>query len=45
MLIYASQYLLMIHTFSKGICQKVNVIARLEFELIQFEVADQHFPH
>ena len=28
------------HTFPKGICQKVNVIARLEYEL-----AAHHFNH
>ena len=26
----------MIHTFPKGICPKVNVIARLEYELHRF---------
>ena len=28
--------------FSKGICRKVNIIARLEFELAYYEVAVQH---
>ena len=28
------------HTFPKGICTKVNVIARLEFELAYYDSAD-----
>ena len=31
-----------IHAFPKGICQKVNVIALLEFELTYYNVAAQH---
>ena len=34
-----------IHTFSKGIRLKVNVIAILEFELSYFKVTVQHFSH
>ena len=34
-----------VHTFSKGISPKVNVIARLEFELAYFETAIQHLSH
>ena len=30
---------------SKGICSKVNVIARMEFELAYFETAVHHFSH
>ena len=33
------------HTFSKGICQKVNVKARLEFELIYYNVKVQPVSH
>ncbi len=33
------------HTFPKGICSKVDVIARLEFELAYFEAVVQHFSH
>ena len=32
-----------IHTFPKGICRKVNVIARLEFELAHYDSADRRF--
>ena len=32
-----------VHTFPKGICPKVNVIAQMEFEIAYFEV--QHFNH
>ena len=28
-----------VHTFSKGFCLKVNVIARLGFELVYYDVA------
>ena len=34
-----------VHTFPKDISPKMNVIAWLEFELIYFEVAVQHFNH
>ena len=34
-----------VHTFPKGISSKVNVTMRLEFELIYFGVAVQHFSH
>ena len=34
-----------VHTFSKGICPKVNVIARLEFELVYFDFAVHRFNH
>ena len=34
-----------VHTFSKCICLKVNIIAWLEFELAYFEAAVQHFNH
>ena len=34
-----------IHTFPKGICPKVNVIAQLEFELNYKEVVVQHVIH
>ena len=33
----------MFNTFLKGICQKVTVIAWVEFELAYFEAAVQHF--
>ena len=33
----------MIHTFPKGICPKVNVIAQLEFELAYYDSAVQCF--
>ena len=35
----------MVHTFSKGICPKVNVIVRLEFELTDYVIAVQHVSH
>ena len=31
------------HTFPGGICQKENVIARLEFELAYYDSAVHHF--
>ena len=31
-----------VHTFSKGISAKVNVIARLEFELAYYDVIVQY---
>ena len=31
------------HTFPKGICPKVNVIARLEYELAYYDFAVHHF--
>ena len=34
-----------VHDFSNGINPKVNVIARLEFELTYYDVADQHASH
>ena len=34
-----------VHTFPKGICPKVNVIARQEFELACFDFADHRFNH
>ena len=34
-----------VHTFQKGISPKVNVIARLGFEPVYFEVAVQHFSY
>ena len=34
-----------VHTFFKGISLKVNVIARLEFELAYYKVAVQHFSY
>ena len=34
-----------VHTFPKGICLKVNVIARLEFELAYYDSAVQRFNH
>ncbi len=30
-----------VHTFPKGICSKVNVIARLEYELAYYDTAVQ----
>ena len=33
------------NTFSKGTSPKVNLIARLEFELVYFEATVQHFSH
>ena len=32
-----------VHTFPKGICLKVNVIVHLEFELMYYDSAVQHF--
>ena len=34
-----------VHIFCKGIRQKVNVIARLEFELANYEFAVKHVSH
>ena len=34
-----------LHTFPKGICPKVNVIAQLEFELAYYDSAFQRFNH
>ena len=34
-----------VHTFSKGINPKVNVIARLNFELVYFVDVVRHFSH
>ncbi len=34
-----------VHTFPEGICPKVNVIARLEFELAYYDSAVQRFNH
>ena len=34
-----------VHAFPKGISLKVNLIARLEFELAYFEAAVQLFSH
>ena len=34
-----------IHTFFKGISPKVNVIARLEFELAYYDIIVQHVSH
>ena len=34
-----------IHTFPKGICPKVNVIARLEYELAYYDSAVHRFNH
>ena len=34
-----------VHTFPKGICTKGNVIARLEFELVDYEFIVQHVNH
>ena len=33
------------HTFPKGICPKVNVIARLEYELAYYDSAVHRFNH
>ena len=35
----------MVHTFPKGICPKVNVIARLEYELAYYDSAVHRFNH
>ena len=34
-----------VHTFPKGICPKVNVIARLEYELAYYDSAVHRFIH
>ena len=34
-----------VHIFPKGICPKVNVIARLEYELAYFDSAVNRFNH
>ena len=34
-----------VHTFPKGICPKVNVIARLEYELAYYDFAVHRFNH
>ena len=34
-----------VHTFPKGICPKVNVIARLEYELANYDSAVHRFNH
>ena len=34
-----------VHTFPKGICPKVNVIARLEYELAYYDSAVHRFKH
>ena len=34
-----------VHSFPEGISPKVNVIERLEFELVYFKAAIQHFNH
>ena len=34
-----------VHTFPMGICPKVNVIARLEYELAYYDSAVHHFIH
>ena len=34
-----------VHTFPKGICPKVNVIARLEYELAYYDSAVHPFNH
>ena len=34
-----------VHTISKGMCPKVNVIARLEFELAYYDSAVHYFNH
>ena len=34
-----------VHTFSEGICPKVNVIARLEYELAYYDSAVHRFNH
>ena len=34
-----------VHTFTKGICPKVNVIARLEYELAYNDSAVHRFNH
>ena len=34
-----------VHTFPKGICQKVNIITRLEYELAYYNSAVHRFNH
>ena len=34
-----------VHTFPNGICPKVNVIVRLEYELAYYDSAVHHFNH
>ena len=34
-----------VHTFRKGICLRVNVIARLEFELVYYDFTLHFFNH
>ena len=34
-----------VHTFPKGICPKVNIIARLEYELAYYESTVHRFNH
>ena len=34
-----------VHSFTKGICPKVNVIVRLEFELAYYDSVVLHFNH
>ena len=34
-----------VHTFPKGICPKMNVIARLEYELTYYDSAVHRFNH
>ena len=34
-----------VHTFPKGICPKLNVIARLEYELAYYDSAVHRFNH
>ena len=34
-----------VHTFSNGLCLKVNVISRMEFELAYIDSIVQHFNH
>ena len=34
-----------VHTFPKGICPKVNIIARLEYELAYYDFAVHRFNH
>ena len=34
-----------VHTFPKGICLKVNIIARLEYELAYYDSAVHRFNH
>ena len=34
-----------VHAFRKGICSKVNVIARLDFELAYYDSAVEHINH